>query len=115
MDSGQERALRAAEAASRKKALDILVLDLVGVFPVADYFVICSGRSTPQLDAIAREVEAELKNPGDDYVKKQGSPDSGWVLLDNGDVVIHIFSEEARKFYGLEHLWGDARIILQNI
>ena len=114
MDYGQERAISAAQAAARKKALDIVVLDLKGIFPVADYFVICSGRSTAQLAAIVREVEDELKKSSDGSYRREGSPESGWILLDNGDVVIHIFSEEARKFYDIEHLWGDGRAIVVN-
>lgn len=114
MDSGQERAISAAQAAARKKALDIIVLDLKGIFPVADYFMICNGRSTTQLAAIVREVEDELKKFSDGSYRRQGSPESGWILLDNGDVIIHIFSEDARKFYDIEHLWGDARVILEN-
>lgn len=113
MDSGQERAISAAQAAARKKAYDIKVLDLTGIFPVADYFVICTGRSTAQLSAILREVEDELKSSNGSY-RKQGNSESGWILLDIGDVIIHIFSEEAREFYDLEHLWGDARVIATN-
>ncbi|MGI6405352.1 MAG: ribosome silencing factor [Syntrophaceticus sp.] len=113
MDSGQERAIRAAQAAAKRKAYDIKVLDLTGIFPVADYFMICTGRSTTQLAAIQQEVEDELKNASESY-RRQGSPESGWILLDNGDVIIHIFSEEAREFYDLEHLWGDARVIATN-
>lgn len=114
MDCGQERAISAAQAAARKKALDIVVLDLKGIFPVADYFVICSGRSTAQLAAIVREVEDELKKFNDGDYRREGSPESGWVLLDNGDVVIHIFSEGVRKFYDIEHLWGDGRVTIVN-
>ncbi|MGB4503715.1 MAG: ribosome silencing factor [Syntrophaceticus sp.] len=114
MDSAQERAIGAAQAAARKKALDIMVLDLTGIFPVADYFMICSGRSTTQLAAIVREVEDELKKFNNGSYRRQGSPESGWILLDNGDLIIHVFNEETREFYDLEHLWGDARVILAN-
>lgn len=113
MDTGRERAIGAAEAAARKKALDITVLDMKGVFPAADYFVICSGRNVTQLAAITREVEEEIKKSGDGYYKKQGMPESGWILLDCGDVIVHIFSQEARNFYDLESLWGDSRVIFQ--
>lgn len=103
-----------AQAADRKKALDITVLDLKGVFSAADYFVICSGGNVTQLAAIAREVEEEMKDSENTYFKRQGIPESGWILLDYGDVVVHIFSKDAREFYSLEHLWGDARVIMQN-
>ncbi len=111
MNSGQERALAAAEAAMRKKADDVLILDLEGIFSAADYFVICSGSSTTQLVAIVREIEKELKMSGDKGYRREGTPESGWILLDDGDVVVHIFSEEARQFYDIEHLWGDGKAI----
>lgn len=114
MDSGQERAISAAQAAARKKAYDIKVLDLTGIFPVADYFMICTGRSTTQLAAIQREVEDVVKETSSGSYRRQGNPESGWILLDDGDVIIHIFSEEAREFYDLEHLWGDGRVIATN-
>lgn len=114
MDSGREIAIKAAQAAVEKKAHDIKVLDLRGIFPVADYFVICSGRSTTHLDAIAQEIQEQLGKSAEGYFRKQGTPQSGWILLDYGSVVVHIFSEEARRFYDIEHLWGDASIIMQN-
>jgi ribosome-associated protein len=108
--TGKELALAAAAAAARKKANDVRVLDLQGVFGAADYFVICSGWNTPQLQAITREVEEELERQGV-AGRRQGTPESQWVLLDCGDVVIHIFSEEARQFYLLERLWGEAQVV----
>ncbi|HHY40415.1 MAG TPA: ribosome silencing factor [Syntrophaceticus sp.] len=107
-------AIKAAQAAAEKKAHNVVVLDLRGIFPVADYFVICSGRSTTHLGAIAQEIQEELGKAGEGFFRKQGTPQSGWILLDYGSVVVHIFSEEARRFYDLEHLWGDASIIMQN-
>jgi len=109
LSEGRELALRAGEAAAAKNAVDVRVLDVTGVFPVADYFVICSGRNIPQITAIARAVQDELKQDGQSYLRRQGTPESGWVLLDGGDVVVHIFNEEARQFYALERLWGDAK------
>lgn len=112
MLDGRGVAIRAARAAAEKKAIDVQVLDLRGIFPVADYFVVCSGRSVPQIRAIAREVQNRLAELGFKFLRCEGTPESEWVLLDYGDVVVHIFSEEARCFYGLERLWGDARAIL---
>lgn len=114
MDRGREKAISAAQAAARKKALDVTVLDVKGIFPAADYFVICSGRNANHLAAIAREVEDEIRKSRDGYFKREGIPESGWVLLDCGDVVVHIFSQEARAFYDLESLWGDSRVIFQS-
>ncbi|HAA90763.1 MAG: Ribosomal silencing factor RsfS [Thermoanaerobacterales bacterium 50_218] len=110
----REVAIEAARAAVDKKANDVIVLDLRGIFPVADYFVICSGNSVPQLKAITREVEERLAEAGV-FGRCEGTPESGWVLLDFGDVIVHIFSEEARRFYALERLWGDAPVIFEGI
>lgn len=107
--------MRAARAAATKKAVDILVLDMQGIFTAADYFVICSGRNTPQIAAITRETQDDLEKQQIRPYRKQGTPESGWVLLDYEDVIVHIFSEEARAFYNLEHLWGDAKIISKDL
>jgi ribosome-associated protein len=107
----RELALRAGDAAAAKNAVDVRVLDVTGVFPAADYFVICNGRNIPQITAIARAVQEELDQAGRRSLRRQGAPESGWVLLDGGDVVIHIFNDEARRFYDLERLWGDAKIV----
>lgn len=108
MHSGREVAIWAAKAAAEKRASDIRILDLRGIFPVADYFVICSGRSATQIAAIAQEIQDRLGKLGHRFFRRQGTPESEWVLLDYGDVVVHIFSGEARAFYALERLWGDA-------
>ncbi len=110
MTEGRELALRAADAAAGKHAVDACVMDLTGVFPAADYFVICSGRNIPQITAITRAVQEEIEQGGRTYLRRQGTPESGWVLLDCGDVVVHVFSEQARQFYDLERLWGDAKM-----
>ena len=95
-----------------KKAADVVVMDLRNVkHAIADYFVICSGNSDTQIDAISDSVEEEIhrkskQNPW----KKEGRENKEWVLLDYVDVVAHIFNKEKRAFYGLEELWGDAQI-----
>lgn len=114
MIGGRELAMTAARAAAKKKAIDVQVLDLQGIFPVADYFVICSGRNIPQIAAIAREIQDDLAKEGQRVCRRQGTPESEWVLMDYGDVIVHIFSEQMRQFYNLEHLWGDAKVISQN-
>ena len=111
MIEGRELALQAGNAAAGKNAVDIRVLDMTGVFPAADYFVLCSGRNIPQISAITRAVQDELEQAGRTRLRRQGVPESGWVLLDCGDVVVHIFNPEARQFYDLERLWGDAKIV----
>jgi ribosome-associated protein len=111
LSEGRELALRAGDAAVAKNAVDVRILDMTGVFPAADYFVICSGRNIPQITAITGAAQDALEQAGRSYLRRQGTPESGWVLLDGGDVVVHIFNEEARQFYDLERLWGDAKIL----
>jgi ribosome-associated protein len=101
-------ALLAAEAADSKKSFDILVLDLRGLTSIADYFVICTAGSTTQVDAIADGIGHALAQEGRRPSHIEGKPSSTWVLMDYGDVVVHIFDEHTRSYYSLERLWGDA-------
>ena len=97
-----------ARAALAKKAESLLVLDLQGISGIADYFVICCGNSTTQVRTIADAVEASLKSEGLHVFHREGLPESGWMLLDYSDVVVHVFLPDTREFYALERLWGDA-------
>ncbi len=97
-----------AASASDKKAKDILLLNMEGLSPVTDYYVICSAGNTTQVRTIADNIEDKLAEEGVFVNHKEGYQDSRWVLLDYGDVVAHIFLEEERDFYNLEHLWADA-------
>lgn len=98
----------AAAAASEKKARDIVILDMRSLTIATDYFIICSAPSTTQVRAIADNVEEELAKQGVAFRHKEGYREGNWVLLDYGDCVVHVFREEERQFYNLEHLWGDA-------
>lgn len=113
MLDGRVLALRLGDSAAAKNAVDVRVLDMTEVFPAADYFVICSGRNKNQIAAIAEAAQDELEQSGRMRLRRQGGPESGWVLLDGGDVVVHIFNDEARQFYDLERLWGDAKTVLK--
>ncbi|MEE9566984.1 MAG: ribosome silencing factor [Desulfobacteria bacterium] len=93
------------------KALDVVVLDLQGLISFADSFIICSGRSHRQVSAIAEFVEQNLKAKGIKPLGIEGLRAGHWVLMDYGDVVIHVFLEPIRIFYDLEGLWSDARRI----
>jgi ribosome-associated protein len=95
-------------AALEKKASDLLVLNLGGVASFADYFVICSASSERHSQAVADAVEERMKNLGRRPVSVEGRASGRWILLDFGEVVFHVFLEEARRFYALERLWGDA-------
>jgi ribosome-associated protein len=99
----------AAEAAASKKAVDMIGLDLSGLDGVADYFLICSGSSEPQVKAIAEAVEDQLRGLGAKPWHVEGREFRRWVLLDFVDVVVHVFHEKTREYYLLERLWGDAR------
>jgi ribosome-associated protein len=101
----------AARAALEKKAIDLTVLDLRGLSSVADFFLVCSGRSTTQVDTIAEAVRGALRAQGVRPRHNEGSAESGWLLLDYGDVVVHVFLEETRGFYALARLWGDAPLV----
>ncbi len=88
-----------------------MVLDLSGLTIIADYFVICSGESTTQVKAIAEFIEREFLTKGVRPLGVEGLDFSHWVLLDYGDIIIHIFEHETREYYNLEKLWMDARTI----
>ncbi|MFH1360420.1 MAG: ribosome silencing factor [Candidatus Omnitrophota bacterium] len=97
-----------AEFATNKKADNIVILDMRKVVNFCDYFVICSATSERRLKAIADEIDQELGKRGVRARFARGKEESQWMLLDVGGVVVHIFTEDTRQFYGLEHLWQDA-------
>lgn len=96
-----------------KKAEDIVIIDLTKIKnAIASYFVVCTGNSDTQINAIAESVQDEVKKKTNDTPwSSEGRTNREWVLLDYSDVVVHVFSKEKRKFYALEDLWGDAKII----
>jgi len=101
----------AAEAADSKQAKQIKVLDLREITSFADFFVIASGANARQIQAIADEVEIQLKQLGEYPISVEGYQNAEWVLLDYGDYLIHIFTEKARQYYDLERLWRDAKTV----
>jgi ribosome-associated protein len=108
-----EIARKAVEAAGEKQASNVALLDIRELSSFADYFVICSGSSDKQLRAIFEEVEHQLKAQGEVPNHSEGSPGSGWILLDYGDVIVHIFSAEEREYFQLDELWSKARQVLR--
>lgn len=106
-------ARRIVELAEDKKAAEILVLELIGLTTVADYFVICSGGSERQLDAITDAVVEGLRGEGIRPIGREGAPASHWILLDFGSVIVHVFTPPERDFYSLEKHWSEARTILR--
>jgi ribosome-associated protein len=100
-----------AWAALEKQANGLVVLDLQGISGVADFFLICSGNSTTQMETIIEAIRLALKMAGIRQHHSEGTAESGWLLLDYGDVVMHVFLDETRQFYSLERLWGDAPLL----
>lgn len=96
------------KAALKKKAFDVIALDIRAYTSVADYFVLCSGSSNRQAQAIAESIELDLKKHGFYALGIEGFTHGSWILLDYGDIVMHIFYQPVRDFYGLERLWADA-------
>lgn len=107
-DSIRQRALACAQAALDKKAFDLRVLDIRDLTAMADYFVIASGRSDTQVRAIAEHVEETCRHSGARPLAIEGFGNGKWVLLDLGDVVVHVFYHPVREFYDLERLWSKA-------
>ena len=106
---GVKLAQRCVAYAQDKKALDPIILDLRKVSGITDYMVICSAQSEPQLKAIANGIEKELKDShGRRALAVDGFPTSQWIVMDYGDVMVHIFHEQKRGVYALEDLWSDA-------
>jgi ribosome-associated protein len=106
--TAERKARRAARAALDKRASDLVVLDVQGLSSVTDYFLVCSGKSTTHMETITDAIRDELKSEGARPLHAEGVPASGWILLDYGDVLMHVFLEETRAYYALERLWGDA-------
>jgi ribosome-associated protein len=102
---------RYIEAASEKKALNLIVLDVRDLTSIADVFIICSGRSNRQVNAIADTIVAKLKKHKIKPLSVEGTGQGHWVLLDYGHVIIHVFYEPVREFFDLEGLWSDAKRI----
>ena len=108
-----EVAHRAVEAATEKQASDIVLLDARTVCSFADYFIICSGEVDRHIRTIYDEIEHALKKDGILPRHREGTVESGWLLLDYGDVIVHIFSVSEREYYRLDELWREAILVLR--
>ena len=107
-EKSRKKLLAGANAARDKKASSIVLLKTKGILAYADYLLICSGRSDRQVQAIAQSIENQLKKLGHRPLGVEGMSQGRWVLIDYGDVVVHVFQESVRDFYDLEGLWIDA-------
>ncbi|HCR72769.1 MAG TPA: ribosome silencing factor [Anaerolineae bacterium] len=96
-----------------KKGEDIVLLDLKNIVSFTDYFVICTGTSDRMLDALANSAMDDIRKKFKKKAKKQGNSRDGWVIVDYGDVVVHLFSPDQRDFYQIEELWEDGKVLLK--
>ena len=103
----REMAEIAVKALDSKKGKEIRLIRIDKITTLAEYFVICTGTSNTQIKALCDAVEKELTEKGEEPLHREGYRGGTWVLLDYGCVVVHVFNDEARKFYPLEHLWAD--------
>jgi ribosome-associated protein len=108
LETALDHARQCARIADDNRGREILLLDLKAATPLVDFFVIVSATSRRQTHAIASEIDAEMKSIGERKLGIEGSEEGRWILIDYGDFVVHIFSEEARQYYALEEIWGDA-------
>ena len=111
MLSPKEIASIAARALEDKKAKDVKVLKTEEQTVLADYFVICNGTSSTHIKALVDEVDKQLSEAGEPPFRREGLRSDIWVLMDFGSVIVHVFTDEARKFYNLERLWSDAAVV----
>jgi len=111
LDPGQ-LARAVVDIASDKKASDVILLDIRDVTTFADYFVICTGNNRSQIQAIADAIDEQLGEQGAKVLNREGVAEVGWILLDFGDVIVHIFGPKEREYYRLESLWSDAKTVV---
>lgn len=111
MEQAKEMARLAFEALDEKKGEDIQVIDITGISVMADYFLIATGNSDSQVRALVENVEEVLHKAGYPLKQREGYQSGSWVLLDFGDVIVHIFDKENRLFYDLERIWRDGRAV----
>ena len=110
-NQSKEMAKIAYHALSDKKGEDIKIIDITGISVLADYFIIANGSSYSQVNALVDNVEEELHKAGFELKQREGQASASWVLLDFGDIIVHVFDKQNRLFYDLERIWKDGRDI----
>ena len=108
LSSSKEKALLCARALLDRKVIDLVILEVTNLSSFADYFLICSGNSDRQAQAIASHIEEKMSKQGIYPLGVEGKREGRWILLDYGDVIVHVFYQPAREFYDLERLWSEA-------
>ena len=111
MKSAKEVAYEVTKALDMKKGMDIKLLKIDQVSSLADYFLICTGTSSTHVKTLCDHAEYTLEQLGEPMLGREGHRGNSWELLDFGSVVVHVFTDEARKFYDLERLWADAEVV----
>ncbi len=109
--TSQQMAEKIVGVLANRIGRDIKLLKIDNITVIADYFVICTASSTTQIKSLCDEVEKVMEENGENLLHREGYRAGGWVLMDYGCVIVHVFMEEAREFYGLERLWADAQDI----
>lgn len=104
-----------AEAAHGKKARDIRVIDVRGLTLIADAFVLCTATSEPQLKAVSTAARESVRDAGHAVLRVEGDHRCGWLIIDFGDVILHVFRAQAREFYDLDRMWADAPVLPLNL
>jgi len=110
-----DRARICANVAADNRGRDVLLIDMRKLTTLVDYFVIASGTSRRQIHSMADEIDRAMTQLGDNKIGLEGYGESHWVLLDYGDIVVHLFDDETRRYYDLENLWGDAPRVEWNL
>jgi len=111
MENSKEKARLAYEALEEKKGEDIQIIDIKDISIIADYFIIASGSNSLQVDALMNSVREKLGRNGYEPLRIEGIRSASWILMDYGDVIVHVFSREDRLFYNLERIWRDGKLI----
>ena len=110
--TGNETVNNICKFLSEKSAVDIRIVEIAGMSDIADYFVICSGRSAPQVKALFEHLEEEMEKNGRFAVRKEGMSEGRWIAVDYGDVIVHIFHKDTREIYALDTLWNNGRNVV---
>lgn len=113
-EQGKEMARIAYDALEEKKGENIKVINISGVSIIADYFIIATGGSNSQINALVDNVNEKMHKAGYPLKQREGYGQGSWVLLDFGDIIVHVFDKENRSFYNLEHVWSDGREVTRD-
>ncbi len=112
-EDAKERALKIANILNDKKAQNVMIIDIEALTIIADCFVIASGRTPVQVRALCEEIEEKMEAEGEYALRKEGFETAKWIVLDYGDILVHVFQTEEREFYNIERLWEDGTNVIR--